>query len=152
MQERYVCTRKGHSDRMLFVRVPTVLPRHHSVHGLNLSICKNYGTCRERCSCSSLTTPSLTLTHRLVPAARRMAGQTPSPDLPVLRFGMWTAGNLSLANTLSMLSFDCSRRAGGSQASKPNSTRAAGAGGSSGTLLKLYTDDAPGLRVCVSFS
>ncbi|KAN0082526.1 Sec61beta family domain containing protein [Tylopilus felleus] len=39
------------------------------------------------------------------------------------------------------------RRAGGSQASKPNSTRAAGAGGSSGTLLKLYTDDAPGLRV-----
>ncbi|KAM5537077.1 hypothetical protein V8D89_009223 [Ganoderma adspersum] len=39
------------------------------------------------------------------------------------------------------------RRATGSQASKPNSTRAAGAGGSSNTMLKLYTDDSPGLRV-----
>ncbi|KAG8221489.1 Sec61beta family-domain-containing protein [Butyriboletus roseoflavus] len=39
------------------------------------------------------------------------------------------------------------RRAAGSQVSKPNSTRAAGAGGSSGTMLKLYTDDSPGLRV-----
>ena len=38
------------------------------------------------------------------------------------------------------------RRATGQQA-KPNSTRAAGAGGSSGTMLKLYTDDSPGLRV-----
>ncbi|EIW75547.1 Pre protein translocase Sec Sec61-beta subunit [Coniophora puteana RWD-64-598 SS2] len=37
------------------------------------------------------------------------------------------------------------RRATGQQ--KPNSTRAAGAGGSSGTMLKLYTDDSPGLRV-----
>ncbi|KIM59888.1 hypothetical protein SCLCIDRAFT_1217336 [Scleroderma citrinum Foug A] len=39
------------------------------------------------------------------------------------------------------------RRAAGSQAAKPNSTRSAGAGGSSGTMLKLYTDDSPGLRV-----
>lgn len=39
------------------------------------------------------------------------------------------------------------RRAGGSQVAKPNSARAAGAGGSSGTMLKLYTDDSPGLRV-----
>ncbi|KAI0764975.1 Pre protein translocase Sec Sec61-beta subunit [Fomes fomentarius] len=39
------------------------------------------------------------------------------------------------------------RRANGSQVSKPNSTRAAGAGGSSNTMLKLYTDDSPGLRV-----
>ncbi|KAI9063656.1 Pre protein translocase Sec Sec61-beta subunit [Trametes coccinea BRFM310] len=39
------------------------------------------------------------------------------------------------------------RRAAGSQVSKPNSTRAAGAGGSSNTMLKLYTDDSPGLRV-----
>ncbi|KAK7469408.1 putative translocon subunit [Dendrothele bispora CBS 962.96] len=39
------------------------------------------------------------------------------------------------------------RRATGSQVSKPNSTRAAGAGGSSNTMLKLYTDDSPGLRV-----
>ncbi|KAI0360690.1 Pre protein translocase Sec Sec61-beta subunit [Pilatotrama ljubarskyi] len=39
------------------------------------------------------------------------------------------------------------RRAAGSQASRPNSTRAAGAGGSSNTMLKLYTDDSPGLRV-----
>lgn len=44
-----------------------------------------------------------------------------------------------------------SRRAAGSQVSKPNSTRAAGAGGSSGTMLKLYTDDSPGLRVYVFF-
>ncbi|KAH9029874.1 Pre protein translocase Sec Sec61-beta subunit [Lactarius pseudohatsudake] len=28
-----------------------------------------------------------------------------------------------------------------------NSSRAAGAGGSSNTMLKLYTDDSPGLRV-----
>ncbi|TFK50334.1 hypothetical protein OE88DRAFT_1660640 [Heliocybe sulcata] len=40
------------------------------------------------------------------------------------------------------------RRATG-QVAKPNSARAAGAGGSSNTMLKLYTDDAPGLRVCV---
>ncbi|KAI0315563.1 Pre protein translocase Sec Sec61-beta subunit [Amylostereum chailletii] len=40
------------------------------------------------------------------------------------------------------------RRAGASTAaSKPNSTRAAGAGGSSNTMLRLYTDDSPGLRV-----
>ncbi|KAJ8082661.1 Arf guanine nucleotide exchange factor sbh1 [Marasmius sp. AFHP31] len=39
------------------------------------------------------------------------------------------------------------RRATGSQVAKPNSTRAAGAGGSSNTMLKLYTDDSPGLRV-----
>ncbi|KIK98629.1 hypothetical protein PAXRUDRAFT_823674 [Paxillus rubicundulus Ve08.2h10] len=39
------------------------------------------------------------------------------------------------------------RRAAGTQAPKPNSSRAAGAGGSSGTMLKLYTDDSPGLRV-----
>jgi hypothetical protein len=42
------------------------------------------------------------------------------------------------------------RRAAGSQVSRPNSTRAAGAGGSSNTMLKLYTDDSPGLRVYVS--
>ncbi|KAH7890478.1 hypothetical protein F5I97DRAFT_1835690 [Phlebopus sp. FC_14] len=41
------------------------------------------------------------------------------------------------------------RRAAGSQVAKPNSSRAAGAGGSSGTMLKLYTDDSPGLRVYV---
>ncbi|KAG8830819.1 Arf guanine nucleotide exchange factor sbh1 [Serendipita sp. 411] len=39
------------------------------------------------------------------------------------------------------------RRATGSTVSKPNSTRSAGAGGSSNTMLKLYTDDSPGLRV-----
>ncbi|KAF8622319.1 hypothetical protein AX15_007128 [Amanita polypyramis BW_CC] len=39
------------------------------------------------------------------------------------------------------------RRRAGAQASRPNSTRAAGAGGSSNTMLKLYTDDSPGLRV-----
>lgn len=30
---------------------------------------------------------------------------------------------------------------------RPTSTRSAGAGGSSGTMLKLYTDESPGLRV-----
>lgn len=30
---------------------------------------------------------------------------------------------------------------------RPSSTRAAGAGGSSGTMLKLYTDESPGLKV-----
>ncbi|KAK0443116.1 Pre protein translocase Sec Sec61-beta subunit [Desarmillaria tabescens] len=39
------------------------------------------------------------------------------------------------------------RRANNSQVSRPNSSRAAGAGGSSNTMLKLYTDDSPGLRV-----
>ncbi|KJA21821.1 hypothetical protein HYPSUDRAFT_67522 [Hypholoma sublateritium FD-334 SS-4] len=39
------------------------------------------------------------------------------------------------------------RAAGASQVSRPNSSRAAGAGGSSNTMLKLYTDDSPGLRV-----
>ncbi|KAH6909828.1 Sec61beta family-domain-containing protein [Coprinopsis sp. MPI-PUGE-AT-0042] len=39
------------------------------------------------------------------------------------------------------------RRAAGSQVAKPNSTRSAGAGGSSNTMLKLYTDDTPGLRI-----
>ncbi|KAH9950760.1 hypothetical protein B0H21DRAFT_459107 [Amylocystis lapponica] len=39
------------------------------------------------------------------------------------------------------------RRAAGTQVAKPNSSRAAGAGGSSNTMLKLYTDDSPGLRV-----
>ncbi|TIA81498.1 hypothetical protein E3P89_01746 [Wallemia ichthyophaga] len=33
------------------------------------------------------------------------------------------------------------------QLDKPNSARAAGAGGSSSTMLKLYTDDSPGLKV-----
>jgi protein transport protein SEC61 subunit beta len=30
---------------------------------------------------------------------------------------------------------------------RPNSTRAAGAGGSTSTMLRLYTDEAPGLKV-----
>ncbi|KAI0248435.1 hypothetical protein BJV78DRAFT_1131483, partial [Lactifluus subvellereus] len=38
-------------------------------------------------------------------------------------------------------------RAGASQVSKHNSSRAAGAGELSNTILKLYTDDSPGLRV-----
>ncbi|KAI0087172.1 Sec61beta family-domain-containing protein, partial [Irpex rosettiformis] len=39
------------------------------------------------------------------------------------------------------------RAAGAAQVARPNSSRAAGAGGSSNTMLKLYTDDSPGLRV-----
>ncbi|KAG8991053.1 Arf guanine nucleotide exchange factor sbh1 [Tulasnella sp. JGI-2019a] len=37
--------------------------------------------------------------------------------------------------------------AGAAVPGKPNSARAAGAGGSSNTMLRLYTDDSPGLRV-----
>ncbi|CAE6494556.1 unnamed protein product [Rhizoctonia solani] len=39
------------------------------------------------------------------------------------------------------------RRANNQATQKPNSARAAGAGGSSSTMLKLYTDDSQGLRV-----
>ncbi|CAE6415510.1 unnamed protein product [Rhizoctonia solani] len=39
------------------------------------------------------------------------------------------------------------RRANNQASQKPNSARAAGAGGSSNTMLKLYTDDSQGLRV-----
>ncbi|KAG8900563.1 Arf guanine nucleotide exchange factor sbh1 [Tulasnella sp. 403] len=54
------------------------------------------------------------------------------------------AGSARPAGTATQLR----RRAAGSQvANKPNSTRAAGAGGSSNTMLRLYTDDSPGLRV-----
>jgi protein transport protein SEC61 subunit beta len=69
------------------------------------------------------------------------------PNLLALRFGnvlegtCWSAVILTYTMT--------SRRRAGAQASKPNSTRAAGAGGSSNTMLKLYTDDSPGLRVYV---
>ena len=35
-------------------------------------------------------------------------------------------------------------------AMRPLGTRAAGAGGSNATMLRLYTDDAPGLKVYVS--
>lgn len=66
-------------------------------------------------------------------------------------------GPLVLKSGLSSKQFDSERsfntlpvyrrRAAGSQVSKPNSSRAAGAGGSSNTMLKLYTDDSPGLRV-----
>lgn len=33
------------------------------------------------------------------------------------------------------------------EASKPTSTRAAGAGGSSSTMLKIYTDEAEGFKI-----
>lgn len=36
-------------------------------------------------------------------------------------------------------------------AMRPAGTRAAGAGGSNATQLRLYTDDAPGLKVYVQF-
>lgn len=150
--------RKGNSEGLF-----GCYPRESSHGPSTTSLCghtrlepvqlQNHGTCPASLSFSLLTDLctlfSPTQTPRLVLVARRMARQTPSPDPPVLKFGMWMAGNLSLANALSAPSFDCSRRAAGSQASKPNSTRAAGAGGSSGTMLKLYTDDSPGLRVYV---
>lgn len=67
----------------------------------------------------------------------------------VLKFGM--SGIRSLAATLFCTKMQCCRRrATGSQVSRPNSTRAAGAGGSTNTMLKLYTDDSPGLRVYVT--
>ncbi|QSL65084.1 hypothetical protein MERGE_002389 [Pneumocystis wakefieldiae] len=39
------------------------------------------------------------------------------------------------------------RMSQGHSSQRPNSTRAAGAGGSSSTMLRLYTDDAPGLTI-----
>ncbi|KAF8502398.1 Sec61beta family-domain-containing protein [Gautieria morchelliformis] len=39
------------------------------------------------------------------------------------------------------------RRATANAPGRPNSSRAAGAGGSSNTMLRLYTDDSPGLRI-----
>ncbi|EPS41839.1 hypothetical protein H072_4239 [Dactylellina haptotyla CBS 200.50] len=38
-------------------------------------------------------------------------------------------------------------RAASQANARPSSTRAAGAGGSSSTMLKLYTDESPGLKV-----
>ncbi|KZO90807.1 putative translocon subunit [Calocera viscosa TUFC12733] len=49
-----------------------------------------------------------------------------------------------------LTSCTCSRRAASSKdvAARPNSTRAAGAGGSSSTMMRLYTnDDSAGLKV-----
>ena len=57
--------------------------------------------------------------------------------------------SLNVVYLASELSATHRRRAAGSQVAKPNSSRAAGAGGSSNTMLKLYTDDSPGLRVYV---
>ena len=70
-----------------------------------------------------------------------------SQSLLVLRFGALRL--VVRKSSLVLTSPLCRRRATGSQVSKPNSSRAAGAGGSSNTMLKLYTDDSPGLRVCV---
>lgn len=98
-------------------------------------------------SFSLLTTTSPTLTFLRVHKAPRTARQMPSPDLLVQTFGAHYQEYYQRAHSC----FYHSRRAAGSQVSKPNSTRAAGAGGSSGTMLKLYTDDSPGLRVYVLF-
>lgn len=68
-----------------------------------------------------------------------------APNLLVLKCGLYFRGTW----TRILHEFDDRRRAAASQVSRPNSTRAAGAGGSSNTMLKLYTDDSPGLRVYV---
>ncbi|WFD21898.1 hypothetical protein MEQU1_000557 [Malassezia equina] len=44
---------------------------------------------------------------------------------------------------------DHSRKAALAEKNKPHSTREAGAGGSSNTMLRLYTDDNKGLTVVV---
>lgn len=71
---------------------------------------QNHGTCfASSLLFSSLTdlctSSSPTQTPRPVLVARRMARRMPSPDPPVLRFGMWTAENSLLANALSMSFF-----------------------------------------------
>ncbi len=68
--------------------------------------------------------------------------------LQVLRFGKSLSCDLQNISLKPFLVYR--RRAAGTQVVKPNSSRAAGAGGSSNTMLKLYTDDSPGLRVYVS--
>lgn len=67
------------------------------------------------------------------------------PGPLVLKFG-WSSKQFDSERSFNTL-LVYRRRAAGSQVSKPNSSRAAGAGGSSNTMLKLYTDDSPGLRV-----
>lgn len=63
----------------------------------------------------------------------------------VLQFGIVVD---LIDNSISLIYAMFSRRTDkDSQVSKPNSARAAGAGGSSSTMLKLYTDDSPGLKV-----
>ena len=81
----------------------------------------------------------------LIPLAPMAALRLVLRSLRVLRFGMQHMFVKHLGCLCYALFFR--RRAAGSQVSKPNSTRAAGAGGSSNTMLKLYTDDSPGLRV-----
>ena len=65
--------------------------------------------------------------------------------------GLWGWSLLERKQSLNLHSSSRRRAAGSTQVSRPNSTRAAGAGGSSNTMLKLYTDDSPGLRVCVFY-
>jgi hypothetical protein len=67
------------------------------------------------------------------------------PSLPAHKLG-WSC-MLYIHTSITNWSARHRRRAAGSQVAKPNSSRAAGAGGSSNTMLKLYTDDSPGLRV-----
>jgi protein transport protein SEC61 subunit beta len=66
-------------------------------------------------------------------------------NLLVLKFG---ALDIVVSEDI-LLNLYHRRRAAGTPSSRPNSSRAAGAGGSSNTMLKLYTDDSPGLRVLV---
>ncbi|KAF8573350.1 Pre protein translocase Sec Sec61-beta subunit [Ramaria rubella] len=63
-------------------------------------------------------------------------------DVPVTGNGRVTSGTVAKPPGSQIR-----RRATGNAAGRPNSTRAAGAGGSSNTMLRLYTDDSPGLRV-----
>ncbi|KAK0532856.1 Arf guanine nucleotide exchange factor sbh1 [Tilletia horrida] len=57
------------------------------------------------------------------------------------------ANNPQLAAAVQRNQGQLRRRAAQQTADKPNSTRAAGAGGSSNTMLRLYTDDNKGLSV-----
>ncbi|KAL9936086.1 hypothetical protein V8E36_004928 [Tilletia maclaganii] len=57
------------------------------------------------------------------------------------------ANNPQLAAAVQRNQGQLRRRAAPQAADRPNSTRAAGAGGSSNTMLRLYTDDNKGLSV-----
>lgn len=96
--------------------------------------------------CYSLTQTHLARPHRLAQHLELPNLLEPRPP----KFGQW----FTLPSQMNYsLRYQKSRRAAGasSQEVKPNSSRAAGAGGSSNTMLKLYTDDSPGLRVWVLY-
>ncbi|OBT65515.1 hypothetical protein VE03_04958 [Pseudogymnoascus sp. 23342-1-I1] len=90
----------------------------------------------------------------LIPVLEDLAGSQSSPraSSPVNSPGVQNSGRPSSPTPPGGPKTAIRRRAAADQKDKvanvrPSSTRAAGAGGSSSTMLKLYTDESPGLKV-----